>query len=42
MAKQVPNTDKGRDTVQDQTRFQHVSTQKTKQAFPSNDNCAKH
>ncbi len=27
MAKQAPDTDKGRDTVRDQTRFQHVSTQ---------------
>ncbi len=26
MAKQAPDTDKGRDTVRDQTRFQHVST----------------
>ncbi len=26
MAKQAPDTDKGRDTVQDQTRFQHIST----------------
>ncbi len=25
MAKQAPDTDKGHDTVQDQTRFQHVS-----------------
>ncbi len=29
MAKQAPDTDKGRDTVRDQTRFQHISTQKT-------------
>ncbi len=27
MAKQAPDTDKGQDTVRDQTRFQHVSTQ---------------
>ncbi len=26
MAKQMQDTDKGRDTVRDQTRFQHVST----------------
>ncbi len=27
MAKQAPDTDKGRDTVRDQVRFQHVSAQ---------------
>ncbi len=27
MAKQAPDTDKGRDTVRDQTPFQNVSTQ---------------
>ncbi len=27
MAKQASDTDKGRDTVRDQMRFQHVSTQ---------------
>ncbi len=28
MGKQVPDTDKGRDTVRDQVQFQHVSTKK--------------